>query len=191
MTDYTRIDQSPLLYYLFYPRKIFTAPPLGTFDFFVPVEGDISVSCRFYAGNNSWPWILFFHGNGEVISDYDSIFPFYHHRGLNLIVTDYRGYGASGGMPNLTNLINDAHTIFKAIQKELPVRKFKEDLWVMGRSLGSISALELAYHYPESIKGLIIESGFISVVKLIRHPGPACYRSGPDKNRKRMPVQSQ
>jgi pimeloyl-ACP methyl ester carboxylesterase len=41
----------------------------------------------------------------------------------------------------------------------------------MGRSLGSISVLELAYHYPESIKGLIIESGFISVIKLIKHLG--------------------
>ncbi len=41
----------------------------------------------------------------------------------------------------------------------------------MGRSLGSISALELAYHFPDQIKGLIIESGFPSITQLIFHLG--------------------
>ena len=41
----------------------------------------------------------------------------------------------------------------------------------MGRSLGSISALELAYRYPDSIQGLVIESGFCSVVRIITHLG--------------------
>jgi hypothetical protein len=41
----------------------------------------------------------------------------------------------------------------------------------MGRSLGSISALELAYHHQEEIKGLIIESGFPSVVRIMFHLG--------------------
>lgn len=41
----------------------------------------------------------------------------------------------------------------------------------MGRSMGSIPALELACHYPEQIRGLIIESGFASVTRLIKHLG--------------------
>jgi pimeloyl-ACP methyl ester carboxylesterase len=41
----------------------------------------------------------------------------------------------------------------------------------MGRSLGSISALELAYHYPDQINGLVIESGFPSITQLIFHLG--------------------
>lgn len=41
----------------------------------------------------------------------------------------------------------------------------------MGRSLGSISALELASAYPQEIVGLIIESGFISIAGLIHHLG--------------------
>ena len=41
----------------------------------------------------------------------------------------------------------------------------------MGRSLGSISAFELAYHYQDEIKGLIIESGFPSVVRIMTHLG--------------------
>ncbi len=171
MSNYTALDSSPLLNYLFYPRKDSTPAPPGSFDLFVIVEENISVSCRFYVGNNDWPWLLFFHGNGEVVSDYDHIFPFYHRQNINLVVADYRGYGSSEGNPSFSNLIADAHTIFKAVQKELPNRGLTGELWIMGRSLGSISALELASHYAQSIQGLIIESGFISVVKLIHHLG--------------------
>jgi hypothetical protein len=39
----------------------------------------------------------------------------------------------------------------------------------MGRSLGSISALELAHQHQDVIKGLIIESGFPSVARIITH----------------------
>ncbi len=38
----------------------------------------------------------------------------------------------------------------------------------MGRSLGSLCVLELAYHYGEHIRGLVIESGFAGVTRLIR-----------------------
>jgi pimeloyl-ACP methyl ester carboxylesterase len=37
--------------------------------------------------------------------------------------------------------------------------------------MGSISALELADHYPDKIKGLVVESGFASVTRLIKHLG--------------------
>jgi len=169
MADYSQIDRSSLLSFLFYPRRDFTPCPEGAFDFFVPVEEGVSVSCRFYVGHKSWPWILFFHGNGEVASDYDEIAPFYQQENLNLVVADYRGYGASGGSPNFTNLIKDAHRVFQDVGKELSRSGFGEGLWVMGRSMGSLSALELAYHYPHQIRGLIIESGFASVSRLIGH----------------------
>ena len=41
----------------------------------------------------------------------------------------------------------------------------------MGRSLGSISGLELAYHYQKEMQGLMIESGFPSVVRILFHLG--------------------
>jgi alpha-beta hydrolase superfamily lysophospholipase len=122
-------------------------------------------------GHHEWPWILFFHGNGEVVSDYDEISPLYHQKELNLVVADYRGYGVSGGIPTLTNLAQDAHTIFRKVREELSIKNLQKDLWVMGRSLGSISALELASHYQREMKGLIIESGFPSVVRIMTHLG--------------------
>jgi hypothetical protein len=165
MIDYSLIDQPFLLQFIFYPRKDSTPGPSNAFDHSVLVGKGVSISCRFYVGHHEWPWILFFHGNGEVVSDYDEIAPFYHQKKINLVVADYRGYGASTGAPTLTDLVQDAHLIFKGVKEELIKRNLRKDLWVMGRSLGSISALELAFHYQEEMKGLIIESGFPSVVR--------------------------
>ena len=171
MIDYSSLDQPFLLQFIFYPRKDFTPCPRNGFDLSVWVGNGASISCRFYMGHHEWPWILFFHGNGEVVSDYDEISPLYHQKKINLVVADYRGYGASTGVPTLTDLAQDAHTVFKEVREELSRRNLRKDLWVMGRSLGSISALELAYHHQEEIKGLIIESGFPSVVRIMFHLG--------------------
>ncbi len=179
--DYSSIDQPFLLQFIFYPRKDFTPCPKNGFDLFVPVESGASVSCRFYFGHNEWPWILFFHGNGEVTGDYDGISPFYHQRKMNLVVADYRGYGRSTGAPTLTHLAQDAHVIYKQVGEELSRRKLREGLWVMGRSLGSISALELAYHYQQEMKGLIIESGFPSVGRVMLHLGVPALGMGLEK----------
>ena len=41
----------------------------------------------------------------------------------------------------------------------------------MGRSLGSISAIELAYRCKEDFRALIIESGFVSILPVMKHLG--------------------
>jgi len=171
MPNYSLIDQPSTLMYIFYPREDSTLCPENAFDLLAPVDDHVSIHCRFYIGNQKWPWILFFHGNGEVVSDYDEIAPVYHQRRLNLVVADYRGYGNSNGVPTLTDLVQDAHAILREIKKELSKRGLRSDLWIMGRSLGSVSAFELAYRYQDAIRGLIIESGFSSVVRIIMHLG--------------------
>jgi len=171
MIDYSPLDLPSVLKFVFYPRKDFTPCPGNAFDIFVPVGNQASISCRFYLGHRDWPWVLFFHGNGEVGSDYDEISPLYHQKKLNLVVADYRGYGASTGIPTLTDLVKDSHVILGEVIAEISRRGVCNDLFVMGRSLGSISALELAYKHPDLIKGLIVESGFPSVVRIIIHLG--------------------
>jgi alpha-beta hydrolase superfamily lysophospholipase len=172
MSDlYTKIDNSVLLNFLFYPRRQHSKPSDGAFDLAVPVTDDISIVCRAYPGAAEKPWILYFHGNGEVVSDYDGIAHLYRKRGLNLLVADYRGYGASGGKPTFTALVSDVCIILDYVLKEIIAKEDSSGLFVMGRSLGSIAALELASRYAGSIQGLIIESGFISVAGLIHHLG--------------------
>ena len=45
------------------------------------------------------PSILFFHGNGEIVADYDDLGPLYNRMGINFLAADYRGYGRSTGRP--------------------------------------------------------------------------------------------
>ena len=93
------------------------------FDLSVEVGEGASISCRFYIGHKEWPWILFFHGNGEVVSDYDEVSPFYHQEKMNMVVADYRGYGVSSGIPTLTDLVRDAHVIFKEVRERTLQKK--------------------------------------------------------------------
>jgi pimeloyl-ACP methyl ester carboxylesterase len=169
LIDYSLIDQPEAISFMFYPRQDHSFCPGNAFDYAIPVEEKVSVTCRFYLGGRDFPWVLYFHGNGEVVSDYDDIAPFYHKIGLNLVVADYRGYGASQGFPLFSNMVEDAHRIFSAAGKKLAEKGLSEKIFVMGRSLGSISALELAYNNPDKLKGVIIESGFASIVHLLRH----------------------
>jgi len=168
---YSKIDNSSLVNFLFYPARRHSKPRGGAFDLQVPVENELSIVCRAFPADQDNPWILYFHGNGEVVSDYDGIAPMYNERGLNLLVADYRGYGASGGSPTFTDMVKDAVTIFDHVYHALPPDGQEYNWYVMGRSLGSISALELAAKFPGKLKGLIVESGFISVTRLIDHLG--------------------
>ena len=168
---YNLIDNSSLINYLFYPRRQHSKPRGGAFDLVVPVEDDLSITCRAFPADQSKPWLLYFHGNGEVVSDYDGIAPMYNQRGLNLLVADYRGYGASGGSPRFTDMVEDAAIILNHVYRAVPPEGEEYTWYVMGRSLGSISALELAAKFPGKLKGLIVESGFISVTGLIDHLG--------------------
>ena len=169
--DYSLLDQPNILRFVFYPREDSTPPPRNAVDHSVPVEKDISIGCRFYPISEKAPSILYFHGNGEVVSDYDDIATFYNKIGINLFVADYRGYGQSGGMPSFSNTIADAHVIFKYFRDTLKSSGYSGRLFVMGRSLGSLSAIELAASYPKELKGLIIESGFVSAGKLMMYLG--------------------
>jgi len=171
MPDYSVIDFPPIVRMIFHPRKAYSECPENAFDLSVPVDDDdfVEVGTRLYVAGEERPTLLYFHGNGEVVYDYDNIAPIYNNLGMNLFVADYRGYGASGGFPSFAGVCNDARTILKAVKKELAQRGFVDDLWVMGRSLGSLSALELASTCPDQIKGLIIESGFANVVRVMKN----------------------
>jgi uncharacterized protein len=166
--DYSLIDRSILLQFIFYPRQEATRCPDEAFDLSIPVDEAV-IGCRFYVSGKENPSLLYFHGNGEVVGDYDEIAPFYNRMGINLIVADYRGYGTSTGHPSLGRLVQDCHVINLSVMAELSSRGFKGGLFLMGRSLGSISVIELASQGADGVRGLIIESGFASVVSIIEH----------------------
>ena len=165
---YAKLDQPGVVEILFHPRKESdSTPPPGAIDYEIAVEEGVRVGARFHMADTTAPNILFFHGNGEIVGDYDSIGPMYNEHGLSFLAVDYRGYGRSGGTPTVTSMMLDAHVIFKEIRNWLNNEKRTGPLVVMGRSLGSACALELAASYEQDMSGLIIDSGFPHTVPLL------------------------
>ena len=129
------LDRPEVLQFVFYPRRDFSERlrVANAMACSIPVDEDVSISCCFYFGNEKHPNVLFFHGNGEIASDYDDIVYIFNEIGLNLFVADYRGYGMSGGRPTLTNMIKDAHPIFEGFKQVLRKKGFSGNLFIMGK----------------------------------------------------------
>lgn len=153
------LDQPHILAFVFHPRKAPEGSSSLGRDLMVEVEEGVRIGCRLYERGKDLPTIIYFHGNGEIAADYDGIAPLYLERGMNLLVTDYRGYGRSDGTPTLRLILGDAHILFRELRGTLIEEGFSPDLFVMGRSLGSLCAIEVARDHQEELRGLIIESG--------------------------------
>jgi len=171
-TDFSLLDRPEILRFVFYPRKESLPPRLpGARDYLIEVASGVKVGCRFYPADGSFPTVLFFHGNGEIAADYDYVAPLFNRLEINLFVAEYRGYGFSDGEPSIGAMMHDAHVIFHRFLAILGEEGYRESVFLMGRSLGSASAVELAFHHQERLKGLIIESGFGDMRNLFRHLG--------------------
>jgi fermentation-respiration switch protein FrsA (DUF1100 family) len=163
--DYSSLDRPEVLMFLFHPRPepafspIQTTESAGT-DIMIPVAADVAIGARFHMANKSGGNLLFFHGNGEIVSDYDELGGVYNQMGINFLAVDYRGYGRSGGQPTIAAMMRDCHTILDFVRPWLQQNDFTGPIVLMGRSLGSASVLELASAHKNRIDGLIVESGF-------------------------------
>jgi hypothetical protein len=108
---------------------------------------------RLYKGADKT--IIHFHGNGETVKEYlDSPLlklPY------NILFAEYRGYGMSNGEPSLVTILDDLKSVIESIDQP------KEKIVLFGRSIGSIYAIHGASLYPDTIGGLIIESGIADV----------------------------
>jgi alpha-beta hydrolase superfamily lysophospholipase len=161
------MNRSEVQRVLFRPRTAARTPlPPGAADIDVAVEPGIVIGCRLFTADKAAPTILFFHGNGEIVADYDDIGPLYMQVGLNFLVADYRGYGWSGGSPSFANLLVDSHVLHDKLRQHLQDNGYSPALFLMGRSLGSAAAIELAAAHNAEISGLIIESGFALTLPL-------------------------
>jgi pimeloyl-ACP methyl ester carboxylesterase len=166
------LDRPEIIDFLFYPRKESgQVIPDHAKQFDITVEDGIKINTRFYQSGPEAPHILFFHGNGEIAQDYDDIGQIYTQFNMNFMVVDYRGYGRSQGHPSVTSMLRDAHEVLNFILEWLHRENRKGPLWVMGRSLGSAPAIELAAVHPEKINGLIVESGFAETIPLLQRLG--------------------
>ena len=171
--DYSWLDRPEILSVIFHPRResVGIVRPVGAVDLSISVEDKIVIGGRFHMADKSFPNILFFHGNGEIASDYDDLGALYNRMGMNFLAVDYRGYGRSTGRPSVTAMMGDCHAVFEFTTDWLAKTGCTGGLVVMGRSLGSASALELAHFHKDRISGLIVESGFAYLGPLLAFLG--------------------
>ena len=168
--DISPFDRPEVSQYIFYPRQ--DPPPQDDVSLYPVAVGEgISVVCRFYPATGGVATILYFHGNGETAGDYDLVSSLYTALGIHLFVADYRGYGLSTGEPTISHILHDAHLIFERLKEVLLEGGYPEAIFVMGRSLGSAPAIEVAFRSQDALRGLIVESGFSDAFRLLRYIG--------------------
>jgi len=140
-------------------------------DAFFKTPDGANLHARFWIKDAKLPTVVFFHGNGEIVSDYDDLAPYFQREGLNIVFAEYRGYGLSTGEPTVTALFTDALTLFDGVKARLRELGAAGKIIVMGRSLGSACALELAAKRKSEIDALVIESGFAFTLPLLERLG--------------------
>ena len=163
---------------LFFPRLDNSKTPDGAEDFFLKVDSNCKIHVRTFHSLTAKFSILFFHGNGEIISDYNGLAQSFIQLGCDLTVCDYRGYGKSEGIPSLKSSLNDASTIYCYLRDNKILNK---NVCVMGRSLGSAPALELCKRFPE-ITCCVIESGYADPIPLVERRGLKIASITPEEN---------
>jgi pimeloyl-ACP methyl ester carboxylesterase len=103
--------------------------------------------------------LLYFGGNAEDVAGNVELFaeacP-----GRSLYLVNYRGYGGSSGRPSETGLVADALAVFDLVQAA------HADVAVMGRSLGSGVAVQLAAARP--VERLVLVTPYDSLVNVAR-----------------------
>ena len=157
--DYGVLDRAGAAQSAFYPRRGGSAPPPFASDHLFEVAPGIQLGARFYVSGQELPTIIYFHGNGEVASDHDDVAQMYFRSGTNLMVVEFRGYGTSNGQPNFETLVTDSRVAVRLAHAMLDELGFSKARFVMGRSMGAHSALEIAANAPDGLRGMILESG--------------------------------
>ena len=118
----------------------------------------------FVASPQARATLLWFHGNAGNLSHRLSNIQGLLSLNLNIFIFDYRGYGKSEGEPDEEGIYIDSLAAYDRILKIESVSV--ESLFLFGRSLGGICAVQTALHNPA--RGLILESVFTSASDMSR-----------------------
>jgi uncharacterized protein len=112
--------------------------------------------------------ILVLHGNAQNLSTHVNSMLWLLKEGFNIFIIDYRGYGWSGGEPDLDGVHKDADA---ALEKLFTLPETDPDrVVVLGQSLGGSIAVYTVTHsrHKDRIRALVIDSAFSSYRSIAR-----------------------
>lgn len=174
------VDHERIARAVFFPRPDQAWGPAaeGARDHLFDTDDGSRLRLRVHPGPSDAPALLFFHGNGETARDYDFLAADYRSLPARLLVAEYRGYGPCSGSPSVDTFLPDAHRTLDEARALLEAGGHTGPLVVMGRSLGSAPAIELAANRADDVSALIVESGFARIVPLLELVGVPARRAG-------------
>jgi len=108
---------------------------------------------------------IYFHGNAGHLGDRGTVAAALSNLGLDVLLPDYRGYGASEGKPSEEGPYADARAAYRWLVDERGVDP--ERLLPLGNSLGSSVAAELAVSRP--VAGVVLLGPFTDTAAIARH----------------------
>jgi pimeloyl-ACP methyl ester carboxylesterase len=110
--------------------------------------------------------LVFFHGNGETAADAWSWASELADRGTDVLLAEYRGYGASEGAPTARGIERDAEAAVRHLLDERHVSP--SELIVQGHSLGGAAAIAALAGPASHAAGGVVESTFTSLHDMAR-----------------------
>jgi alpha-beta hydrolase superfamily lysophospholipase len=132
------------------------------------MDDKVVLGCRFFSAGENAPTLLYFHDSTESINKYNVIAQKYTKYDINFLLATYRGLGKNSEKPGIASMFEDAQCVLQETVRLIQNKQLEGPLFVMGRSLGCACVIDIAYNCADSIKGIIIESGFCDTVPFLR-----------------------
>lgn len=153
-----------------YPEGFWNPASVGVpaQDIYFTAEDGIKLHGWFIPNPNAVATLLWFHGNAGNLSHRLDNIQRLKPLNLNIFIFDYRGYGRSEGEPDEQGIYRDSRAAYKKVLELDGVSV--DSLFLFGRSLGGICAVETAMNHPA--RGLILESVFTNSADMSRQVFP-------------------
>lgn len=168
MHPLTKLDHPEILSLLLQPPRDFVGScPAKAEDLSLPIGEGVLLACRFYLSAPEAPTIIYFHGGGESTDSFDAEAEAFNQVGINVFLAAQRGFGKSTGTPAMATLLADANGQYSQAISWLAKKGYAGAIVVMGRSIGTVCAIDVVRNNPDEIKAMILESAFCETLPLL------------------------